>query len=88
MPFTPAGTPTTTPPSFYTGKSAKGTHVFVVNFGSATATMGFDFASAGLSGDSFKVHDMWTGTDIGTTATSYSVNLASHDTAAFLITSE
>jgi len=38
--------------------------------------------------DSFlQVHDMWAGTDVGTFATSYTVTLATHDTAAFLITS-
>ncbi|EIN11673.1 glycoside hydrolase [Punctularia strigosozonata HHB-11173 SS5] len=86
-PFTPDGATATSPPSFYVGKSSKGTHVFIINFGNDTSTMSFDFASAGISGTSFQVHDMWAGKDLGTASETYSVSIASHDTAAFLITS-
>lgn len=87
-PFTPTGSTATSPPEFYAGKSAKGTHVFVLNIGAATATKTFNFASVtGLSGTNFKVHDMWTGKDLGTFSGSYTVTIGSHDNAAFLITS-
>jgi alpha-galactosidase len=86
-PFTPSGASMTSPPSYYAGSSAKGVHVAILNTGSSTSTMGFDFVSVpGLSGSSFKVHDMWTGKDVGTFSGKYSVALASHDTAAYLIT--
>jgi alpha-galactosidase len=86
-PFTPSGAGTTSPPSYYAGASAKGIHVALFNPGSSTSTMSFDFASVpGLSGSSFKVHDMWTGQDVGTFSGKYSVSVASHDTAAYLIT--
>jgi len=40
-----------------------------------------------LSGDSYTVHDMWTGQDVpGTFSGQYSVSGAAHDTAAYLIT--
>jgi alpha-galactosidase len=79
---------TTSPPEFYSGKSSKGTHVFVINTGSASASKTITFSQVpGLGAGSWKVHDMWTSQDLGTFTTSYSVTLASHDTAAFLITS-
>lgn len=86
-PFTPAGSTATSPPSFYFGKSAKGTHVFFINLKSATSMTSFDFASVpGLSGSSFQVHDMWTGKDVGTFSGKFSSSLAAHDTAAYLVT--
>ncbi|RPD75315.1 glycoside hydrolase [Lentinus tigrinus ALCF2SS1-7] len=86
-PFTPApSAPTTSPPQFYSGTSAKGTHVFIVNTGNATSKT-FDFANVpGLGSGSYKVHDMWTGKDVGTFATSYTTTVDTHDTAAFLVT--
>ena len=86
-PFTPAGVTATSPPEFYAGKSVKGTHVFVLNIGSASTTKKFDFASVtGLSGSSFKVHDMWAGKDLGTFSGTYSITVDAHDNAALLIT--
>ncbi|KAF4593379.1 hypothetical protein EYR38_009093 [Pleurotus pulmonarius] len=72
-PFTArSGAPVTSPPEFYSGKSSKGTHVFIINTSTSRA---------------FKVHDMWTGQDLsGTYSSSFSTNIAAHDTAAFLIT--
>lgn len=65
----------------------KGIHVFVINTSGSTATQTFSFSQVpGLSGTSFVVHDMWEGKDLGTFSGSYSTSIASHDTAAFLIT--
>lgn len=89
-PFTPSGTTTTTnPPEFYAGASSKGTHVFIVNTGSGTATKTFSFADVpGLSAtSSYVVHDMWAGKDLGTFKGSYSASVAAHDTAALFISS-
>ncbi|KAF4570094.1 hypothetical protein EYR40_009080 [Pleurotus pulmonarius] len=89
-PFTArSGAPVTSPPEFYSGKSSKGTHVFIINTSASTATKQFSFANVpGLPvGRAFKVHDMWTGQDLsGTYSSSFSTNVAAHDTAAFLIT--
>ncbi|KAI0085182.1 glycoside hydrolase [Irpex rosettiformis] len=90
LPFTPSSaTSSTNPPEFYSGASSKGTHVFVLNTASSTATKSFKFSEvAGLSGGgigSYIVHDMWTGKDLGTFAGSYSTSLAAHDNAALFI---
>ena len=87
-PFTPTSSaPSTSPPEFYSGTSAKGTHVFIINTGNTTSSKTFDFANvAGLGTGSFKVHDMWTGKDVGTFTTSYTTTVDTHDTAAFLVT--
>ncbi|KIJ52351.1 glycoside hydrolase family 27 protein [Sphaerobolus stellatus SS14] len=86
-PAMPFGTATTSPPEFYAGTSSKGTHVFIINTGSSSASKIVTFSQVpGLKAGSFKVHDMWMGTDVGTFNSSYSVTLASHDTAALLIT--
>jgi alpha-galactosidase len=83
-----ADAPVTSPPEYYSGLSAKGTHVFIINTDNSTATKTFSFANVpGLSGDSYTVHDMWTGQDVpGTFSGQYSVSVAAHDTAAYLIT--
>jgi alpha-galactosidase len=89
MPFTPfSGAPTISPQEYYSGKSSKGTHVFIINTGSSTATKTFNFANVpGLGSGTYKVHDMWAGADLGSFTTSYSVSVAAHDTVAFLVTS-
>ncbi|KAF9447961.1 glycoside hydrolase family 27 protein [Macrolepiota fuliginosa MF-IS2] len=91
-PFTAfSGAPTTSPPEFYSGLSSKGTHVFIINTGSSTATKKFTFSNVpglGTSGN-FKVHDMWTGQDLSgtfTASSSFSISVAAHDTVAYLIT--
>lgn len=91
-PFTAfSSMPTTSPPEYYSGTSTKGIHVFIINTSSSTATKQFTLSNVpglGTSG-SFKVHDMWTGTDLsGTYAASatFSISVAAHDTAAYLIT--
>ncbi|KAI0779331.1 glycoside hydrolase [Fomes fomentarius] len=89
-PFTPVENATTTsPPEFYSGRSIKGVHVFIVNT-DTNATKTFDFARVpGLQsrvGSFFKIHDMWTGKHVGTFTENYSTVVDTHDTAAFLIT--
>lgn len=84
-PFTSAPS-SSSPPEFYAGQSSKGTHVFIVNTGAA-ASKTFNFADIpGLGAGSFKVHDMWTGADVGTFASSFTTTVDTHDTAAFLVT--
>ncbi|RPB06716.1 glycoside hydrolase [Morchella conica CCBAS932] len=78
----------TSPPEYYSGQSSKGYHVFIINFTSAASTRTITFSEVpGLAaGVSYKVHDMWTGSDLGTFTGSYSASVASHDTLAVLIT--
>ncbi|CUA75933.1 hypothetical protein RSOLAG22IIIB_01936 [Rhizoctonia solani] len=86
-PAKPYKTGTTTPPEYYAGQSAKGTHVFVMNVGSASASKVVTFSEVtGLSCTTCKVHDMWTGKDLGTFTTSYTLMVDVHDTAALLLT--
>ncbi|KAF8160647.1 glycoside hydrolase superfamily [Crassisporium funariophilum] len=92
MPFTAfSSMPSTSPPEYYSGTSGKGTHVFIINTGSGTSTKQFTFSNVpglGTSGN-FKVHDMWTGTDLAVTYTatsSFTISVAAHDTVAYLIT--
>ncbi len=84
--------PTTSPPEYYSGNSSKGTHVFIINTSSSTATKTFTLSSVpglGTSG-SFKMHDMWTGNDLSgsyAATANFSVSVAAHDNVAYLITS-
>jgi alpha-galactosidase len=82
-----ANAPVTSPPEYYAGKSTKGTHVFIINTGSRTAKKTFSFANVpGLGSGKYTLHDMWTGLNVtGTFSGTYSVRVAAHDTAAFLI---
>jgi len=84
----PFGDQSTSPPEFYSGTSKKGTHVFILNTDSASQSKTITFGDVpGLSaGTSYLVHDMWTGTDVGTFTDSWSTSLDSHDTGAWLIT--
>ncbi|KAJ3570012.1 hypothetical protein NP233_g4680 [Leucocoprinus birnbaumii] len=91
-PFTPfSGAPTTSPPEYYSGASSKGTHVFIINTGSSTASKKFTLSNVpglGTSGN-FKIHDMWTGSDLSGTfsaSSTFTVNVQAHDTVAYLIT--
>lgn len=89
-PFKPTpSAPTTSTPEYFSGRSSKGTHVFVINTANKTATKTFDFVNIkGLARSrrgSFEVHDMWTGKDIGRFTGNYTFSLAAHDTAAFLV---
>jgi alpha-galactosidase len=87
-PFTATtNAPVISPPEYYAGKSTKGTHVFIINTGSSAATKKFSFANVpGLGNGKYTLHDMWTGLNVsGTHTGSYSVKVAAHDTAAFLI---
>ncbi|PPQ76390.1 hypothetical protein CVT26_015379 [Gymnopilus dilepis] len=90
-PFTAfSNMPTTSPPEYYTGKSTKGTHVFIINTSNTTATKQFKFSNIpglGTSGR-FKLHDMWTGADLAGThsaSSTFSVNVAPHDTVAYRV---
>lgn len=87
-PAKPYGTATTSPPEYYAGQSSKGTHVFIMNTASSASTKTITFANVtGLAtSTSYKIHDMWTKTDVGTFSTSWSTSLAAHDTGAWLIT--
>lgn len=87
-PFTPyAGAPSTTPLEYYSGKSSKGIHVFIINSGDVAANKTFNFANVdGLSGTgSYVVHDMWNGTDLGTFSGNYTTSVDAHDTVAFFV---
>ena len=89
-PFTPtASAPTTSTPEYFVGRSSKGTHVFVINTADNAATKAFNFANVkGLARSgrgSFRVHDMWTGKDVGRFSGNYTFSLAAHDTASFFI---
>jgi alpha-galactosidase len=87
-PAKPFGSQSTTPPENYSGTSSKGTHVFILNTENTSSQKTITFGDVpGLSaGISYKVHDMWTGTDVGTFTDSWSTTLAAHDTGAWLIT--
>lgn len=92
-PFTAySGAPSTSPPEYYSGKSSKGIHVFIINTSSSTATKQFTLSNVpglGTSG-TWKVHDMWAGSDLSGTysaSSSFSVSVAAHDTVAYLIKS-
>ncbi|KAG8773386.1 hypothetical protein FRC15_002039 [Serendipita sp. 397] len=87
-PAKPYGTKTTTPAEYYAGKSSKGTHVFILNTSASSSTKTITFASVtGLASASrYKIHDMWTGSDVTVTGSSWSTTLAAHDTGAWLIT--
>ncbi|KJA20043.1 glycoside hydrolase family 27 protein [Hypholoma sublateritium FD-334 SS-4] len=91
IPFTASSSmPSTSPPEYYSGNSTNGVHVFIINTASATATKQFGFANVpGLSiSGTFTVHDMWAGADLpGAYAASstFTVNVAPHDTVAYLI---
>ncbi|ETW80921.1 glycoside hydrolase family 27 protein [Heterobasidion irregulare TC 32-1] len=87
-PFTSSTSATTSPPQFYSGTSSKGTHVFIVNTGASLTTFTVNFADVpGLGSGSYRVHDMWASKDLGTFSGSWNVSIASHDTAAVLISS-
>jgi alpha-galactosidase len=87
FPFTPSNVVPTNPPQFYSGRSSKGIHVFIVNTNDDSTTFKIDFVDVpGLKSNSAVVHHMWKSTDLGTFSTSYDVTLAAHDTAALLLT--
>ncbi|KIY74332.1 glycoside hydrolase family 27 protein [Cylindrobasidium torrendii FP15055 ss-10] len=91
-PFTAySGAPTTTPPEYYAGQSSAGTHVFIINTSASAATKAFTLSAVPSlgTGGSFKIHDMWTGKDLSgsyAATANFTVSLAAHDTAAYLIT--
>ncbi|KAH7916572.1 glycoside hydrolase [Hygrophoropsis aurantiaca] len=88
-PFTSTSTSSrTTTPEYYSGDSAKGTHIFIINFSDTTDTKSFNFVDVpGLKNATYLLWDMWTATLVqgGPFTQSFSVNLAPHDTAAFLV---
>ncbi|KAH9054275.1 glycoside hydrolase [Lactarius vividus] len=87
LPFTPPEYISTDPPQFYSGRSAKGIHVFIVNTNDEPTTFKLGFVDVpGLNSSSAGVHDMWTSKNMGIFSTSFNVALAAHDTAALLVT--
>jgi alpha-galactosidase len=88
VPFTPYDlAPVTTPAEYYSGKSSRGIHVFIINTSDTATSKTFNFANVPhLSGSSYQVHDMWTSKDLGQFSGAYTTSLSAHDTAAFLIT--
>lgn len=62
-------------------------HVFIINTGDSAATKTFTFSSVpGLASGSYKLHDMWTATDLSGTyaySSNFSVSVAAHDTVAY-----
>ncbi|KAF9227345.1 glycoside hydrolase [Gyrodon lividus] len=81
--------PPTSPPEYYAGKSAKGTHVFILNAANSTQTKTFDFSNVpgiAKSKSPYTVEDMWTSKVIAITdERSFSVSVDAHDTKAYLI---
>ncbi|KAG8946522.1 hypothetical protein FRC04_011580 [Tulasnella sp. 424] len=75
-------------PAYFSGTSTAGAHVFLINYNSTSGSMTVTFSAVPelQSKTSWKVHDMWTGTDIGTYSGSYTATVASHDTAALRFT--
>ena len=87
FPFTSSNTISTNPPQFYSGRSAKGIHVFVVNANDDLTTFKLDFVDTpGLTLSSARVHNMWTSAGLGIVLTGFDITLAAHDTAALLVT--
>lgn len=87
FPFTPSNAVSTNPPQFYSGRSAKGIHVFIVNTNDHPTTFKIDFVDIPeLKSSSAMVHHMWKSTDLGIFSTSFDITLADHDTAALLLT--
>jgi alpha-galactosidase len=87
MPYISSTTAATEPPQFYSGKSIRGTHVFVVNTNDTSANFNIKFADVpGLHSRNVRVHDMWNSRDLGIFSGSYNITLAAHDTAALLVT--
>ncbi|KAI9461320.1 glycoside hydrolase superfamily [Lactarius psammicola] len=87
LPFTSRNSISTNPPQFYSGKSTKGTHVFIVNTNDNPTTFKLDFVDVpGLNSGRAGVHNMWTSTGLGIFSTCFNITLAAHDTAALLVT--
>ena len=83
--------PITSPPEYYSGRSTKGMHVFIINIADSAADKTFAFSqipglrTRGRNGI-FKLYDMWAGKEIdGVFSGNYTVNVAAHDTVAYLI---
>jgi len=86
FPFTSSNAVSTNPPQFYSGTSAKGIHVFIVNTNDDPTAFRLDFVDIpGLKSSRAMVHHMWTSTDLGAFSTSFDITLAAHDTAALLV---
>ncbi|KAI1824620.1 glycoside hydrolase family 27 protein [Xylaria intraflava] len=79
----------TNPAEFWSGESQQGTLVLMLNTLADSRNMTADFGEIpSLDADaSYKVLDVWTGDDLGSSASRFTVEVASHDTAALLFTS-
>ncbi len=87
FPFTPSNSISTDPPQFYSGRSAKGIHVFIVNTNEEPTTFQLDLVDVpGLNSNSAVVRNMWTSVDLGIFSANVDITLAAHDTAALLVT--
>lgn len=80
----------THPANYWAGSSVEGMHVFVLNTMDEKEDMKVVFGDVpGLKckkSQSFLVHDMWTGKDLGVYKGSVTVEVKRHDTAALRIT--
>jgi len=87
-PAMPFGSQSTSPPENYAGQSVKGTHVFILNTqdNSAEKTITFSQVPGLKHSKHYLVHDMWTGTNVGTFSGTFNTTLGAHDTGAWLVT--
>lgn len=78
----------TNPAEFWSGESQQGTLVLMLNTLAGSRNMTAEFSEIPtLDADgSYNVLDVWTGEDLGSFASSLTIEVASHDTAAFLFT--
>jgi alpha-galactosidase len=79
----------TNPAEFWSGESQQGTLVLMMNTLAESRNMTADFGEIpNLDADGkYSILNIWTGEDLGSFTSSYTVEVASHDTAALLVTS-
>ncbi|KAI2643351.1 glycoside hydrolase family 27 protein [Xylaria nigripes] len=79
----------TNPAEFWSGESQEGTLVLMLNTLSDSRNMTVDFSEVPSlkCGATYCITDVWTGEKLGSFTWGYTVNVASHDTAALLFTS-
>jgi alpha-galactosidase len=78
------------PPEYFSGRSSKGIHVFMINTWAFRTTKQFTLSTIpGVSPTKeYKFHDMWTGNDLERTYSGrsrFSVTIGPHDTVAYLL---
>ncbi|KAI1746086.1 glycoside hydrolase family 27 protein [Xylaria scruposa] len=79
----------TNPAEFWSGRSQQGTLVLMMNTLAEGRNMTLDFGEVpDLDGDTmYNILDVWTGEDLGSSTSGITIEVASHDTAALLLTS-